>query len=90
MPVYNFLVSGIVQGVGYRAYIAMQARKLKLQGWVKNLDDGTVEILIAGPAEIIIEFKNQCLIPPLPAKVTKIVENKVKISSDLQDFRVIY
>ena len=47
------VVAGRVQGVYYRAATAEQAARLQLDGWVKNLGDGTVEVVAAGdPAAI--------------------------------------
>jgi acylphosphatase len=47
------LVAGRVQGVYYRAATADEAARLKLDGWVKNLGDGRVEVVAAGaPAAI--------------------------------------
>lgn len=45
--------SGRVQGVGFRATCAYEARKLNLRGWVKNLYDGRVEAYIQGPQQDI-------------------------------------
>ncbi len=43
MKTYKFIVSGRVQGVGYRAYVRENARKHNFKGYVKNLPDGIVE-----------------------------------------------
>lgn len=49
MITYRIIVYGHVQGVGYRAFIYNQARKLNLNGSVKNMFDGSVQIIIQGP-----------------------------------------
>lgn len=41
-------VSGRVQGVSYRAFVAAQAREHDLSGWARNLADGRVEVLLCG------------------------------------------
>lgn len=52
----HIVYSGAVQGVGFR-YTAQQiARDLNLTGWIKNLNDGRVEILVEGPREGIEEL----------------------------------
>ncbi len=45
------LVSGKVQKVGYRDFIVRHARDLHVAGWVRNLSDGRVELLVAGEGE---------------------------------------
>lgn len=47
----RFIVSGRVQGVGFRAFVADAARAERVHGWVKNLADGRVEVLAEGDAE---------------------------------------
>lgn len=44
----RFLVSGVVQGVGFRWFVARHARVLGLTGWARNLPDGRVEVVAAG------------------------------------------
>ena len=49
----RFLVSGIVQGVGFRWYVARHARGLGLTGFARNLPDGRVEAVFEGATEAV-------------------------------------
>ena len=46
----RFLVSGLVQGVGFRWFVARHARSLGLGGYARNLPDGRVEVVAGGGA----------------------------------------
>lgn len=50
-------VVGRVQGVGFRMFVAETARTEGLQGWVRNLPDGGVEIVAEGDAEALARFE---------------------------------
>jgi len=49
----RLIVDGLVQGVGYRAFVVRTARALGLAGWVRNRPDGRVEVLCEGPDEAV-------------------------------------
>ena len=49
----HIVVSGMVQGVGYRYFVTKIARRMELTGWVKNLASGEVEIEVEGPRGLI-------------------------------------
>jgi acylphosphatase len=53
----RFVVSGRVQGVGYRYFTAEAARREGLAGVVRNLEDGTVEVVAGGEAESLVRFE---------------------------------
>jgi tRNA pseudouridine55 synthase len=65
-------VYGKVQGVGYRYFTEKIAKKLNILGYVKNLEDGTVEIVAQGKEEDLQKFIEQLKIGPFLAKVEKI------------------
>ena len=49
----HIFYSGIVQGVGFRYTVQNLARDLNLAGWVRNLRDGRVEVLVEGSQEVV-------------------------------------
>ncbi|MGH8806743.1 MAG: acylphosphatase [Noviherbaspirillum sp.] len=49
-------ITGLVQGVGYRASFDAQASELRLSGWVRNRIDGSVEAVVRGNAESVGEI----------------------------------
>jgi len=66
------LVSGRVQGVGYRIWARRQSKRLGLTCEVKNLEDGRVEASLEGPPEKLEEMIALCRSGPPLAKVTKL------------------
>jgi len=63
------VLSGRVQGVGFRAWIERTARSLDLSGWVRNRRDGSVEAVFAGPAEAVDDMISRCRRGPDHARV---------------------
>lgn len=51
VTVRKFIVKGRVQGVGFRWFVLQEASALSLRGWVRNTEDGNVEVLAAGTEE---------------------------------------
>jgi len=68
----RLIVSGRVQGVGFRAWVEHQATERDLQGWVRNRRDGTVEAVVAGPPEAVSEMIAACHRGPWLAKVADV------------------
>ncbi len=67
--VRHVTISGGVQGVGYRAWVDHQARNKNLEGWVRNLRDGRVEALFAGPSDVVTAMIAACRRGPSLAHV---------------------
>lgn len=70
--VLRLTITGRVQGVGYRVWLRDRAREAGIAGWVINNEDGSVEALLAGPADAVHALVEQCRIGPRGAQVTGI------------------
>ena len=66
-------IRGRVQGVGYRAWLEQQARLCKLEGWVRNRRDGSVEALFAGAPTVVAEMVALCRHGPPSAHVDSVI-----------------
>jgi acylphosphatase len=56
--VCHYLIKGRVQGVGFRWFVHQEAADIGLRGWVRNTEQGHVEIVAAGKPEELTELKN--------------------------------
>ena len=68
----RLLVSGRVQGVGYRAWLVIEARRLGVTGWVRNLVDGRVEALVQGEPAMTERLVKACAVGPVGAAVHRV------------------
>lgn len=66
-------ITGRVQGVGYRMWMVREAGRRGLDGWVRNRYDGSVEALVAGPADRVEELIALCRQGPDVAWVDDVV-----------------
>lgn len=85
----RFLVSGKVQGVFFRASTARRACELDLRGLARNLPDGRVEVLAAGPADALAILEAWLREGPPLARVDAVqsLECPVEALAGFQDFR---
>jgi acylphosphatase len=67
-------VRGRVQGVGYRAFVDHEARARGLEGWVRNLRDGSVETVLAGAEDVVAAMITACRRGPSLARVDAVQE----------------
>ena len=68
----HLIIHGRVQGVGYRAYMRMEANRLGVTGWVRNRADGTVEATIHGTPEDVSKLLDWTRLGPPGARVTSV------------------
>lgn len=85
----HLIVTGAVQGVGFRMFIDRKANELKLVGWVRNRFDGTVEIEAQGPENAIEELLRQAQRGPSRSMVTAIRKEEKEPDSTLERFNII-
>lgn len=90
MMVLHFLVQGRVQGVGFRWYVYREAGELELRGWVRNTEDGDVEVVAAGHREDLDELRASLRRGPRGSRVDRIVEHYLdeKEAEALDAFRI--
>jgi acylphosphatase len=81
-------ISGRVQGVGFRAVSAHKAKRLGLDGWVRNLPDGRVEALAEGERARVEEFVAWCRHGPRSAVVEEVRVEWLAPAGDLGPFDI--
>jgi acylphosphatase len=70
----RYIISGRVQGVGFRWFVEHEARSIGVGGWVRNTDGGTVEILATGTAEQLSRLRKALEQGPRAARVDEVQE----------------
>lgn len=90
MKRYHLVVSGKVQGVFYRDFARLQAEKLHLTGWVKNLSNGTVEILAEGSESDLKKYVLACKRGPLVAFVKAVDIKESDATGEFSEFDIHY
>ena len=79
-------ITGAVQGVGFRAFVADAATRLGARGWVRNCSDRSVEAVVAGSPEVVGEMIIACRHGP-PGSSVEAVETEAAEAADLADAR---
>ncbi len=77
-----------MQGVGYRAYVARVADRLDLSGWVKNLQDGSVEAILQGDKDRVEQGIEFCGKGPPFSKVENLESSPQLFDESLNSFQV--
>lgn len=81
MKAFKIIVTGIVQGVGFRYHTAEKARSLGLDGTVENLPDRTVRIYVEGEDAEVVSFLEWCHEGPSAASVDKLDYEVIEASA---------
>ena len=86
-------ISGLVQGVFFRASTRDEAIKERLVGWVRNLPDGTVEAVLEGGKDGVCAMLKWCEKGPSPARVDSLDitwEDAAEANAEFKDFSILY
>jgi acylphosphatase len=73
--VRHFLIQGRVQGVGFRWFVHREASELDLRGWVRNTEDGDVEVVAAGDEPGLAELRSSLERGPRGSRVDRLTEH---------------
>ena len=84
------IVEGRVQGVGYREYVRVQAKRLNLTGWVRNLPDGRVEVVAEGEDIAVAHLQVLLEKGPALAWVDDVHPSYTASTGEFTDFIVRY
>lgn len=84
----HVVVTGLVQGVGFRYFVQARAIKHGIGGWVRNLDDGSVEILAEGEPDALDPFLEAVRVGPRAAHVTDLRIERTHIARASEGFDI--
>ena len=84
----KFIVSGDVQGVGFRFFAQRVAARHQVVGYVRNLPDGTVEAYAEGTPEGVESFRHDLSVGPGHARVSQVEEISLEPTGQYRAFRI--
>lgn len=84
----EILVSGLVQGVGFRYFVYQHAKNLGLKGYTKNLYSGEVYTIAEGSKEYLEELVNKLKIGPMHAHVKDYSVKWTESKNEFSDFEI--
>ncbi|HJX39692.1 MAG TPA: acylphosphatase [Anaerolineae bacterium] len=84
------ILQGRVQGVFFRDFTRTEARALGLAGYVRNLPDGTVEVVAEGPGDALEKLQRQLKLGPPSARVERLDAHWEEATGEFNRFEVGY
>lgn len=82
------MLTGLVQGVGFRYFTQRVAARYQVRGYVRNLDDGRVEAFAQGPANSVEAFKHDLIAGPQFSRVEDVEETVLEPIKEYSAFRI--
>lgn len=91
MKTFELIVSGRVQGVGYRNYVQQNAKALKINGTVRNLSNGNVKVIAQTNDDLIQKLVQHIKVPQHHfMKIDNISIKEIPLTKDYDSFTVVY
>ncbi len=90
MKAFQVNVSGRVQGVCFRANTREEAKRIGVAGWVKNLQDGSVEVFMQGQEEKVNSLLSWCYQGSAGASVTSVDYVEKPVDPSINTFSIKY
>jgi acylphosphatase len=84
----HIIISGVVQGVGFRYTAIRKATQHRLNGFVRNLHSGDVEVVVEGEKGLITDFVRELRVGPSYAHITNVAVEWGEYTGNYEDFRV--
>ena len=82
-------ISGTVQGIFFRAFIKENAERHDVKGFVRNLEDGRIEVFLEGDVDKVNKMVELCKKGPRHAQIRKVEEKKERFQ-DFKHFKVLH
>lgn len=86
---HRYLITGRVQGVGFRWFVEREARALGVSGWVRNTESGAVEVLAGGTAEQLAKLRTKLKEGPRAARVDEVQEIEEERQETGSSFQIL-
>jgi acylphosphatase len=84
----RYLVTGRVQGVGFRWFVEREAQLIGVTGWVRNRDDGAVEVLACGSRQQLDDLHDRLQLGPRAARVERVEVEEAAPFSGYKKFQI--
>lgn len=84
----RYIITGRVQGVGFRWFVEREARAIGVGGWVRNNDDGAVEVVASGNDEQLARLRKALESGPRAARVDEVQELEEEQQASETSFRI--
>lgn len=84
----RFIVTGSVQGVGFRYFVQRSAARHQVKGFVRNLTDGSVEAFAQGPEPAVAAFRDDITAGPALSQVDNMEETVEEPDTQYSTFRI--